>query len=55
MESSTLKIRFKHLECIVRADRLFDSCIYLKELDFSGLDTSRIIVMPYIYGITACR
>lgn len=49
MESSTLKIRFKHPECIVRADRLFDSCIHLKELDFSGLDTSRIMSMSYMF------
>lgn len=42
MQSKTLKVEFKHPECISSLDNTFYECEYMQSIDISNLNTSNV-------------
>ena len=50
MHSETLKITFRHPECVVSTQSMFWWCCNLKKLDVSRLNTSNVVNMKSMFG-----
>lgn len=50
MESTKLKVVFKHPECIVNMYGMFNNCKNLIDLDISNLNTSNVTDMGWMFG-----
>lgn len=50
MESTNLKVRFAHPECLIITDRMFENCVKLCTLDLDGFNTENVNSMTNMFN-----